>query len=76
MEKFPELKNYNEDHYFEYVCGSEEPNTWCSDYAITFSVDNDNYECVITAWSQDEALGIFFRLHPNITYNMVIAIEG
>lgn len=41
-------------------------------YEIIFDVDKQRYYCFVDAINMDEALGIFFRNHPHITYEMVV----
>jgi hypothetical protein len=41
-------------------------------YEVIFDVDSVRYYCFIDARSMDEALGNFFRNHPNVTYSMLV----
>lgn len=41
-------------------------------YEIVFKVHEDHYYCFADAVNMDEALGQFFKHHPNITYGMVV----
>lgn len=40
-------------------------------YEITFSVSGKRYYCFADALTKDEALGQFFRQHPNLSYSMI-----
>lgn len=44
-------------------------------WQITFWYNDDTYYCYIYADSFDEALGMFFRVHHNISYDDIIAHE-
>lgn len=73
LEQFPELRNYDEDHEYDMnrepddVLGNE-----LGRYEIVFEVNGDHYYCFADAVNMDEALGQFFKHHPNITYEMVV----
>ena len=41
-------------------------------YEIVFKVHEDHYYCFADAVNMDEALGQFFKHHPNITFGMVV----
>ena len=41
-------------------------------YEIIFDVAKQRYYCFVDAINMDEALGIFFRNHPHITYEMIV----
>lgn len=41
-------------------------------YEIIFDVDKQRYYCFVDAINMDEALGILFRNHPHITYEVVV----
>lgn len=70
---YPELQNYDEDHEYDMnrepddVLGNE-----LGRYEIVFKVSGDHYYCFADAVNMDEALGQFFKHHPNITYGMVV----
>lgn len=40
-------------------------------YEIIFEVKNIRYYCFVDAITMNEALGIFFVSHPNISYHMI-----
>lgn len=69
IDSYPELKEYDEDHYSTIVNLEREEDT---QFKIVFEVDRERYYCYIMAMNMDEALGIFFRNHPHITYSMVV----
>ena len=68
---FPELAEYDESHCL-FIQNSERP-----DHPPTYEVVFDagepatRYYCTIEAGSITEALGVFFKAHPHITYDMV-----
>ena len=41
-------------------------------YEIVFDIGRDRFYCYIAAGSMDEAIGIFFKAHPHITYEMIV----
>jgi len=79
VNKYPELEKYNKSEdddgviYWYDITHDYDPKhlNICQEYKIRFTINNKNYEFVTYAWSKNEALGIFFKFNPNITYNMV-----
>ena len=65
---YPELKDYDKDG----TIFLNRDNTYMSEFKIIFDVDGKRYYCFVVAGNMDEALGIFFRNHPHITYDMVV----
>lgn len=41
-------------------------------FEVVFDFDGERYYCYIDANTVEEALGRFFRLHENVTYNHVV----
>ena len=41
-------------------------------YRVVFVVGEERFYCTIEALSLAEALGVFFREHPHITYDMIV----
>lgn len=41
-------------------------------YQIVFDFDGERYYCYIDAINVNEALGIFFAHHKNVTYNHIV----
>lgn len=41
-------------------------------FEVVFDFDGERYYCYIDAYTVEEALGIFFMLHENVTYNHVV----
>ena len=41
-------------------------------YEIIFDVDKQRYYCFVDAINMNEALGIFYKNHPHITYEMIV----
>ncbi len=71
---YPELSMYDEDHRLD-LC-RESPELDAETYEVVFEADSDCFYCFIDGCdSLLEALGLFFKDHPNITYNMVIDHE-
>ncbi len=71
---YPELSMYGEDHRLD-LC-RENPELDATTYEVIFYVDGDRFYCFIDGCnSLLEALGLFFKDHPNITYNKVIAYK-
>lgn len=66
---YPELKEYDEDHCSSIVNLEREED---EQFEIIFEVDEERYYCYITAINMDEALGIFFKYHPHVTYEMIV----
>lgn len=42
------------------------------EYEVIFDFEEQRYYCFIYAINMDEALGIFFINHNNVTYNHVV----
>lgn len=69
---YPELSMYGEDYRLD-LC-REDPNPDAEVYEIVFEVGEPQtrYYCVIDGCdSLLEALGLFFRDHPNVSYGMI-----
>lgn len=72
---YPELRNYDADGHFTI------PSEVRKGFAITssqectceiiFAVEGKRYYCWLAAKDLNDALGKFFRQHPNITYGMI-----
>lgn len=69
MDFYPEVKKYDEDHCY-FISNSERKED--GQFEIIFEADEERYYCYITATNITEALGIFFILHPHITYEMIV----
>ena len=41
-------------------------------YQIIFEYDNQRYYCYIDAFNLNEALGLFFKNHNNVTYDNIV----
>lgn len=67
---YPELEMYLEEETPTIWLSRD--NTYMSEFKIIFDVDGKKYYCFVVAGNMDEALGIFFRNHPHITYDMVV----
>lgn len=65
-DSYPELKKYDEEHT-AYLAREED-----GEFEIIFEVDKGRYYCYIQASNIDEALGIFYKNHPHITYEMIV----
>lgn len=73
MESYPELRNYDEDHEYDMNREPDDvPGNELGRYEIVFKVHGGHYYCFADAVNMDEALGQFFKHHPNITYGMVV----
>lgn len=71
--KFKELNNYigNGNQWHIYREGFQQEDG-SSTYEITFEAANSRFFCYIhDAGSLPEALGVFMRAHPHVTYSMV-----
>lgn len=44
----------------------------CDLFEVVFDFHAHRYYCYIYARTMDEALGLFFRHHPHITYDMIL----
>ena len=66
---FPELAEYDESHCLHIANGLDHPPV----YEVIFDVGEPitRYYCTIEAGNITEALGVFFKAHPHITYDMV-----
>ena len=73
---FPELNEYYDNDGDLYRdLNRDDDGTDIKDigrYEIIFDVDKQRYYCFVDAINMDEALGIFFRNHPHITYEVVV----
>ena len=47
---------------------NDDDSTW----EIIFDFDNERYYCYVDALNINEALGMFFKLHYNVTYNDIV----
>lgn len=66
--------NYDSDNtssLYESNLDDDSLETW----QITFEYEDDRYYCFVYAHSLNEALGMFFKEHPNVTYDYVIDHE-
>lgn len=74
LNQYPELAKYDqEEHQFDMDRGDDDtPLEGLNRYEIVFEVSGVRYYCFADAVNMDEALGQFFRQHPNIQYNMVL----
>ena len=68
--KYPELEMYLEEEHPPIWLSRD--NTYMGDFKIIFDVSGKRYYCFVVAGNMDEALGIFFRNHPHVTYDMVV----
>lgn len=74
LENYPELSMYGDDHRID-LC-RENAELDAGTYEVVFEAGGDRFYCFIDGCdSLLEALGLFFRDHPNITYSMVIDHE-
>jgi len=70
---FPELKRYNEENILDLDRPSDSISIKeLACYEIIFEVNTKRFYCYVNAVSLNEALGLFFRYHPHITYEMVV----
>lgn len=70
-EEYPELAMYDEDNRLD-LC-RENPELDTGSYEVIFEAGEDRFYCFIDGCnSLLEALGLFFRDHPNITFSMVV----
>ena len=65
---YPELKDYDKDG----TIFLSRDDTYIGEFEIIFDVSGKRYYCFVVAGNMDEALGIFFRNYPHITYDMVV----
>ena len=65
---YPELKDYGKDG----TIFLSRDDTYMGEFEIIFDVSGKRYYCFVVAGNMDEALGIFFRNHPNIAYDMIV----
>ena len=71
LEAYPELARYD-DEDFRADLTRDNPAENGSDYEVVFEVMDERYYCFLHGTeSMDEALGLFFKNHPHITYSMV-----
>ena len=74
----PELAGYEaqEDGGLAIYLGREmEDDTIAPDfrhYMVCFDIGSLRYYCYLEPINIDEALGLFFRNHPHITYEMIV----
>lgn len=70
LEKYPELAMYDEeDHRLDLT--RDDPELY-ADYEIVFDVEGERFYCFLHGTeSLLEALGLFFRDNPHITYDMI-----
>lgn len=76
---YPELSNYNDEHKWDLDLFREAnkgddntPEEDLDDYEVIFEVNDDRYYCYIFAVNMNEALGLFFKAHPHVTYEMIV----
>lgn len=73
---FPELNEYYDNDGDLYRdLDRENDGTDIKDierYEIIFDVAKQRYYCFVDAINMDEALGIFFKNHPHVTYEMIV----
>ncbi len=70
---YPELSMYGEDFRIDLCRDNPEPNAPTCE--VIFEVNDERFYCFIDGCgSYLEALGLFFKNHPNITYNMIFEI--
>lgn len=48
----------------------------CELYDVVFDINGHRYCCSIMARSIDEALGVFFKNHPHITYEQIFYYDN
>ena len=73
----PELANYSHRDHTWFISGANED--WDGEnsnhgFKVVFdvgNVGNFRYHCYVKAESEAEALGVFFKAHPHVTYGMV-----
>lgn len=68
---FPELAKYDSEGYYEIVHAGTADEAQGT-YEIIFDINGRRYYCITAAHSLNEALGLFFREHPHITYNIIL----
>jgi len=70
---YPELSMYGEDFRID-LCRDNPESDACT-YEVIFEASDERFYCFIDGCdSALEALGLFFKDHPNITYNMIFEI--
>lgn len=69
--QFPELGMYDEERKLDLFQDDCDPFD-STVYKVVFEVAGEQFTCRLHGCdSEDEALGFFFRDHPNISYSMV-----
>lgn len=72
LELYPELAKYDEDQMYDMSRPLDDtPLELLNRYEITFEISEQSFYCFADAVSKDEALGQFYREHPNIPYVMI-----
>ena len=75
---YPELERYVNYGFGPKLNLSENPDLdmpadeYLSSYSVIFDVAGKRYYCFIATANMTEALGLFFKHHPHITYGMVV----
>lgn len=71
LEKYPELENYDsKDYRCDIYIGYGDIN-----YEVVFEVEGERFYCFLDGCASTlEAMGLFFKDHPNITYSMICDI--
>lgn len=69
--KYPELSMYcSKDHHLDLTRDDPDPDG--SDYEVVFETEDERYYCFLHGTTSIlEALGLFFKNHPHITYDMI-----
>lgn len=72
---YPELEQYVDDGAGFKLDLDREPDLpeyeYLGTYEVIFDLAYKRYYCYIKASSMTEALGLFFKQHPHITYDMI-----
>jgi len=70
---YPELSMYDEDYRLDLCRDDPEPDA--STCEVIFEVNDERFYCFIDGCNSFlEALGLFFKDHPHITYGMIFEI--
>ena len=70
-EDYPELGMYDTEHRLNLYQDGYDPHD-ITVYRVEFEVSGESFCCRLHGCdSYDEALGVFFRDHPNICYRML-----